>query len=165
MPSFPANPGPATWGGPRPGSFRPLGAPVYVPERASLGEALEAVEWRSRETLAARLFVGFSVGSVPTYSLQDLIDIVREARERDTPDDPSASFIAQRGIYRYRAGDVVEEDGGQVIVIDTQGLPPERFEAQVVGLAEEICRRMRQELVVVELQKNGLVVQTLGVGP
>lgn len=164
MPKIPAYLGLATWSGPRPGSFKPLGRLRVEPDRPTLGEALGSVDWSSDETLSARLFVGFSVGSAPTYDLDDLIAVVRAARSKNGG-DPAATFLAQRGIYRYRSGEVVEEDGGQVIIIDTAGSPRATFENQMVALAEEIAREMKQELVVVEIQKNGVVQQTYGVVP
>lgn len=162
MPAYPCNPGPASWSGPRAGAFRPYGRIAAHPRNGRLAD----VAWESKDTLAARLFVGFSVGAEPRYDLDDLIAIVRAARERQAPDDPSATFLAQRGLYKYKGtGRVVEEDGGQVIVIDTQGLPPAEFERQMVGLAEEIASRLEQEMVVVELQRSGLVEKTIGVVP
>lgn len=159
---IPANLGFTAWGGPQAGFFRPLGRVVWGHRATDLG----AVYFELENTLAARLFVGFSVANEPRWSLDDVILVVREVRERQAPDDPSASFIIQKGIYKYKAtGQVVEEDGAQVVIIDTRGLSYEDFRREIVELGEEIVKRLEQELVVVEIQRDGLVVKTLGVGP
>ncbi len=160
MPRVPCNPGLAHWGGPQPGSFRPQGRVSHH----SRGTPLSAISWTSTSTLAGRIFVGFSVGGTPRYTLDDLIAIVREFREVQAPGDPSATFLAQRGIYKYKStGQIVEEDGGQAIIIDTQDTEENTFKSQMVDIAEAIVVRMKQELVIVEIQRNGLAVMALGV--
>lgn len=117
--------------------------------------------WESAETYSARLFVGFNVGSETVYEMSDLVSLVRQVRERQV-DDPSSSFVYQHGIYKHHSGDVVEEPGAQVIIIN-MGASPEEFAAQMVELAEQICEEMSQEEVVVEIQRNGVVQRVLGV--
>ena len=122
--------------------------------------------WSSDQPIqAARLFVGFSVHDKPTYTLRDLIDLVRAIRTEQTG-DPSASFIAQKGIYAHQQEDlVVEEDGAQVILLNVQGIPAKAFEAQMVDLATQIAEAMQQEEVIVEMQRGGVAQRTIGVGP
>lgn len=155
---IPVKPGSAYWGGKHSGSFRP-----YGPIKRNIPNP---VAWESKDTLSARLFVGFSVGSEPRWSIDDLIEIVKDVREVQSPEDPSGTFLAQKGIYKYRStGKTVEEDGGQVIIIDTQGLEQPVFEDQMVDLAEEIAARLEQEMVVIEIQRRGIVERTIGVMP
>lgn len=166
MPIIPCDLRTAYWSGPCAGSFRPKGEIRHVAVSALASPTLGAEAWRSTDTLSARLFVGFSVGGDPKYDLDDLIPIVREVRTKQAPDDPSATFLLQRGIYKYRrTGEIVEEDGAQVVIIDTLGTDPETFEKQMIELAEEIARRLEQELVVVEIQRRGVVQVTIGVEP
>ena len=117
--------------------------------------------WESADTWSARLFVGFNVGQETVYEMDDLVDLVRRVRERQT-DDPSSSFVYQKGIYKHHSGEVVEEPGAQVILINL-GATPEQFEKQMVELAEAIADEMSQEEVVVELQRNGIVQRVFGV--
>jgi hypothetical protein len=117
--------------------------------------------WESADTYSARLFVGFNVGTETVYEMKDLVALVRQVREKQVG-DPSSSFVYQHGIYKHYSGDVVEEPGAQVVIIN-MGATPERFVEQMVELAEQICAEMSQEEVVVEIQRNGVVQRVLGV--
>jgi len=145
------------------GSFRPNGARSgYGEEGARL--AKNFTRWSSNEMiLAARIFVGFNVGQEPVYTLEDLVEIVKNARWAQTG-DPSSTFIAQRGVYRHEGGEVVEEDGAQVIILNTEEMPYKEFVDQMITLAEAIAERMKQEEVIVEIQRGGITQQVLGVG-
>lgn len=164
MPAIPCNPSRASWSGPNAGSFNPYGK-LDIISYGGPG-TLGAAAWESANSRAARLFVGFSVGQQPRYSMDDLIPIVRDVRLLQAPADPSASFVAQQGIYRYKHdGDIVEEDGAQVIIIAPAGTAGSQFKAEMIALGEEIARKLHQELIVLELQHNGLIEVTIGVVP
>lgn len=147
-----------------PGSFRPNGKLQIVGNRKNL-EANPAA-WESEEgTLAARLFVGFNVGDKPTYTVDDLVSIVRGVRERQFR-SPDSSFLVQKGIYTSRkTGDVVEEDGAQVIILNLYGASAKEFTAEMAELAEAIVHAFHQEEVVVEIQQSGITKKTFGVVP
>ena len=126
--------------------------------------AKNPVRWEAGADIwGARLFVGFNVGRETVYTMEDLIPIVRSVREEQTG-DPSSSFLSQHGIYRHKEGDIVEEPGAQVIIINLTGTTPQQFENQMVALAEEIAEQLHQEEVVVEIQRSGLVQRVFGVG-
>jgi len=153
------------------GVFRwrsPIGGGVFYPRgRLQTGRAnLERALWTSSDTLAARIIVGFNVGDEPTWTIDDLVPIVRRVREAQTG-DPSATFIAQHGIYRHRDPDskIVDEDGAQVLIIDTAGLSEANFEAQMIELAEKIARELKQESVTLEIQRNGITQRVHGIAP
>jgi len=104
--------------------------------------------------------------------MTDLIPLVRAVRTRQTRTgeedkygDPNATFIAQKGVYKHKEPTygVVEEDGAQVIIFATSGETSAIFEARMVALGEEIARQLHQELVIVEIQRNGVVQSTIGV--
>lgn len=154
---LPADTRPAAWSRPngRGASFQPYGRKQwsgYRPNKKS---------WESADTWSARLFVGFNVGTETVYEMHDLVDLVRVVRERQTG-NPSSSFVFQHGIYKHRSGEVIDEPGAQVVIINT-GEEPKVFEDQMVELAERIADNMRQEEVVVELQRNGIVQRVMGV--
>jgi hypothetical protein len=118
--------------------------------------------WDTKTTLAARIFVGFNVGDTPTYKLDDLVKVTSKIRLEQGK--PNASFLAQKGIYQHKDGTgIVTEDSGQIIIIDVWSTPKKAFRAEMIELAETIARRMHQEEVVVELQKNGVTQETIGV--
>jgi hypothetical protein len=164
MPAYPFNPSLFFWNPPHPyspGSFRPQGK---MQAHGDISLTRNPRGWGSKDTLAARIIVGFSVRSTPTYSLDDLVELVAHVRQRQAG-NPSASFVAQRGIYQHHDGETVTEDGAQVFIINMQKLTDEEFTAQMVELAETICRDMEQEEVIVEIQKNGISQETIGVIP
>lgn len=136
-------------------SFHPNGRKTwhgYRPNRMT---------WQSADTYSARLFVGFNVGDETVYDMKDLVAIVREVRELQI-DDPSSSFVYQHGIYKHHDGQVVEEPGAQIIIIN-MGASPTKFAEDMTELAEAIAERMSQEEVVVEIQRNGVVKRVFGV--
>lgn len=121
--------------------------------------------WHSAEApYAARLFVGFSVESVPTYDMDDLIKIVKSVRKRQIG-APDSSFVYQKGVFTHGHGLEVTEDAAQVVILN---LPPHNrprpeFESHMIELAETIREVMEQETVIVEIQKGGVVLTTYGI--
>lgn len=162
MPAFVANPGPFYWNNPRKrnggGMFHPSGPMQRHGAHPNPGL------WSSKTTRAARIIVGFNVGGEPKWTLDDLIPIVKRVRTEQVG-NPSSSFIAQRGVYQHHSGQIVTEDGAQVIIIDTFGTAKQKFERQMVELAEIVCRELQQDEAIVEIQKNGISEKTIGVGP
>lgn len=159
MPSIvlPTDTRPAVWSTPNGiRAFRPQGRKQWSGDYRP-----NKTVWESADTYSARLFVGFNVGPETVYGMNDLVKIVRKVREKQVG-DPSSSFVYQHGIYRHEEGDIVEEPGAQVIIINMDATP-KNFKAQMVSLAETIAREMSQEEVVVEVQRNGVVERVLGV--
>ena len=151
MPAIPIDPRTITWRG---GSFSPSGKTitVNVGRRArknpfdDLGEGM----------FSARFVVGFNVGDEPTWKLGDLVNFVKRDRLKKGA-DPSATFLAQRGIYRHRDGErVVVEDGAQVFILNLSGLSGARFISEMKKLGERITRAFKQESTILEIQKDGV---------
>lgn len=122
--------------------------------------------WRSKgPTYAATLYVGFSVGNKPTWKMPDLVKLVKKVR-RDQVTHPDSTFLYQRGVYTHESdGNVVTEDGGQVILLN---VPPvqrkfSEFRRHVIRLAEIIAKKFKQESVIVTIEKNGVLFETIGV--
>lgn len=163
MPNYPMNLGPASYGGPDPGTFRPHGKVVEI----FVGGELSGVAWRSsgKPVRSARIIVGLSVENRPVWAPKDVIEIVKEVRRRQV-EDPSASFLVQKGIYQYHSTrEIVEEDSVQVAIIDTVGIQAREFDAQMLTLAETLASRLRQETVILEIQSNGVTRKVMGVTP
>lgn len=141
------------------GSFRPGGKIVHTGSREN------PETWSSKSTLAARIFVGFKVGGKVRWKMADLVKIVRAVRTQQSG-DPSSTFLAQTGIYKHsESGVVVTEPGAQVILLDSHGATRRQWEEQILELAEIIAEKLKQESVVVEIQRNGLSLKTFGVAP
>lgn len=162
MPAIRVNPGafyyavPDDGGG---GSFHPRGQLLRVGVRENPSRD------SSKNTLAARLFVGFNVDGEPVWDLDDLIEVVGRIR-LDQGRQPDASFLAQRGVYSHtHTGEVVTEDSAQIILIDMSGQSINDFADEMVDLADQICLEMSQETVIVEIQRNGVTKVTHFVGP
>jgi hypothetical protein len=149
--------------GGRSGSFRPNGKLTTVGDAAL---APNPTSWRAKSPmLAARLFVGFNVGSKPRWHVDDLIRIVKATRKKQGhPQD--ASFLLQKGVYTSRqSGKTVTENGSQVVLLNIDGVSLKAFEAEMLALAEGVAEKLKQEEVIVEIQKGGIAVRTFGVVP
>jgi len=121
--------------------------------------------WRTTEApWAARLFVGFNVGDEPTYSMDDLISLVKAVRKKQRAALDS-TFIYQKGVYTHEDDHgVVTEDGAQVIILNLDpATSKDVFEAQMIELANVIVGEMQQETVIVEMQQGGIVREIIGV--
>jgi len=152
----------------RTGSFHPKGKialvypakgeQVYNPHRNPQG-------WGSASpVMGARMFVGFNVGSKPTWGMNDLIPIVKNVRKKQTG-SADATLLYQKGIYTHKSsGETVTEDGAQIIILNlSEKISLEEFKNQLIELGEVICRELQQEEVVAEIQMGGLVKYTMGI--
>lgn len=157
MPSYNVNAGPIHFHG---GSFRPKGE-LY--DCCGDEDARENPRKTTGAAFSARLFVGFNVGPAATYTIDDLIDLVYA--EREAAGRPFASFLAQRGIYRHDDGSRVVEDGGQVIILATWKTTERAFLNEMTRLGEYLAKEMRQESILLEVQKRGVQIGTWWVTP
>ncbi|MCA9678473.1 MAG: hypothetical protein H6709_19315 [Kofleriaceae bacterium] len=160
MPVLPCNPGPCSWGGPHGGSFWPRGK---LRHQGALPSSTAPIP---DAPLAARLFVGLGDGREPARSTDDLVQIVVRVWAAQVG-EPSPSLVAQEGMYQHgdpSRGRVVEP-GAQIILINTSDLSARDFEQQVVQLAEAVAADLAQPMVIVELQRSGIMQKMIGVAP
>jgi hypothetical protein len=106
--------------------------------------------------LSARLFVGLNVGQKRGYTVDDVVEIVWKVRKKQKRSG-DASILAQKGIYEDRSGKRVTEPSVQIIIIDFSGAAKDVFTSEMEGLAETLCKQMKQETVILEIQKRGVV--------
>ena len=106
--------------------------------------------------LSARLFVGLKVGQRTAYKVDDVIAVVRRVRKRQGK-SADASILAQKGIYEDRSGDLIVEPSVQIVIIDLAGEKKPAFVSDMKKLAEELRRKLKQETVILEIQKSGVV--------
>jgi len=162
---IPANTGFFTWTVPERfggggGSFRPNGKIRFHGNWKNRDSKENPEEWWDAGGLSARFFLGFNVGDKPTYSVDDAIPVVRDELER-LLGNPSSSFITQKGIYKSKiTGNVVEEDGVQIVVFDETGHSNSEWKTKMAELAKTLVREFQQEAVFVQLQKNGQQIST-----
>jgi hypothetical protein len=149
------------------GSFRPRGKLVMVGSAAATNPAKLQEQ---RDVWSARLFVGFNVQGKPTWTIDDLAEVVfaERRRQRRTPD---ASLLMQKGIYQsFQTGQVETEEGAQVIILNLStpsepAVSADVFRKEMIELAEAIARQFNQETVIVEIQRNGISQQVWEVTP
>jgi hypothetical protein len=135
------------------GSFNPTGKICFSNDDR---RRFNPVEWSDEKPLCARLIVGFNVGKVATWSMEDLIALVKEVREKQG-ELPDSTFVYQRGMFTYsESGETTEEEGGQVIIFNFS-VTADVFQAQMVELGEIIARRFEQKSVILEIQRAGIV--------
>ncbi len=164
---IPANLATVYWRNPetgQTGSFRPSG-PIETYTLVNGYEPNPSVmRWRDpgQKMLSARFVVGFNVKSKPTWTVDDLIKVVRSKRSKQHQ-KPDSSFIVQRGIYSG-GRKLVVEDGAQVIVLNIFKVRDRTFVNQMIALADEIAAKLKQDTVLLEIQRGGLVEESMGIG-
>lgn len=146
------------------GFFRPNGRLTL--EGRSNAYVENPAGWSSRQPIyAARIFVGFNVGEKPRWKMGDAVRIVKRIRKAQVG-TPDATFLYQRGLYTSkRDQSVVDEQGAQIIILNLAGSPVKEFRQQMVELGEEIATKLKQEEVIVEIQRGGISKETIGVTP
>jgi hypothetical protein len=146
------------------GSFEPNGRLGLVGERPNLRE--NRTGWSSKTPIyAARIFVGFNVGPKARWTMDDVVRLVKKTRTKQVG-SPDATFLYQRGLYTSKKDDsVVDERGAQIIILNLSGAPLRAFRTQMLDLAEELATKLRQEEVILELQRGGISKETIGVTP
>jgi hypothetical protein len=138
------------------GTFRPTGRLVQVGSYPP-----NPLKDRKRKPLwSARLLVGLNVGKKPKWTIEDIIPVVQEVRLAQVG-DAGASLLLQYGIYTWTdekgRRQTTDEKSAQVIVINYVGVAEKKFEQQMVELGEELARRFKQQVVPIEVQRNGIV--------
>jgi hypothetical protein len=103
--------------------------------------------------------------------MDDVVRIVRRVRKQQVG-DPAATFVLQRGIYTHTAKDdgdrlTVDEKGAQIFLLNTPelGTSVTVFKKQMEDLAEILATDLRQEAVILEIQRGGSTQVTISMGP
>lgn len=146
------------------GRFRPTGEVLLVGDEAAYKRNNREWTDKSGELLAARFFVGFNVGLKPTWSMDDVVALVERTRRKQKA-KPDSTFLAQRGLYTGDAGELVDESGAQIIILNLSGLAAKAFTKQMEELADIIVHELKQERVIVEIQQAGVVKETFSWTP
>lgn len=136
--------------------FKPHGA-ISVVHDATSTIAKEDVSRLSSGGLSARLFVGLNVGQSQKWSVDDVTErvfAIRKSQGRVA----DASILLQQGIYEDFSGKRVVEPSVQIIIIDLMGVSKSDFVADMKSLAEQLRVSLEQEVVILEIQKRGVVV-------
>jgi hypothetical protein len=91
------------------------------------------------------------------YAPDDVVQLVRIKRlEQGKP--PDSSFLMMRGVYTGKLdGAIVTEDSVQVLIVDLWNTSPAKFLAEMKDLTEYLGTQLRQELVILEMQRSGVL--------
>jgi len=114
---------------------------------------------------SARIFVGLEKQHLTTgrvlqkYSVTTLVNIVKRVRVAQVG-DPGASFITQRGLFKSASGRIVPEKSVQVIILSIYGETRKSFKENIAELAETIRGKFDQDMVTVEIQRDGIRQET-----
>lgn len=143
--------------------FIPTGKIMFVSE----GSRNNPDIFRSKETWAARIIVGLSIkGRRRSIPPQSIISYVK-AYCKFAGLDPSSSYLMQKGVYQYSGGGrVVTENSMQIILLNLNAdLHPGIFQMYMEYMAEDMGVDFKQESIVMEIQRNGVVQITIGKSP
>jgi hypothetical protein len=111
------------------------------------------------DTWASRFIVGLSVRKTPYWRIENLIAFIRKYMV-DHKVKEDASFVAQHGVYTHKDGTVVQEESAQIFLINDGTWDGPSFKVFSERLAEYLVKVMLQEMIVVEIQHNGVVTMT-----
>ena len=145
-------------------TFRPnRGAPAEVAlgdgftPNPSYFSANPFEEVEGSDIQSARIIVGLSVDQTARYAPDDVVQLVRIKRlEQGKP--PDSSFLMMRGVYTGKLdGAIVTEDSVQVLIVDLWNTSPAKFLAEMKDLTEYLGTQLRQELVILEMQRSGVL--------
>lgn len=142
------------------GRFNPYGEIALAYPRQN------PVSWTDAGPLySARIFVGFNVDDKPKWTMEDLVKVVKSTRRHQVGIEDH-SILYQHGTYTSKKSRKVnDEKGGQVLVLNLPEYQStlKQFRSQMIKLAENIRTNLRQEEVILELQKNGYRIESVGV--
>jgi hypothetical protein len=144
---------------PEKGRFRPVGRhTVHGPKEHFLSARKQRT---GNRLLSARFLVGFNVHGHPHFTEEDLIKFFVEIRSKQNR-SAGASFLTQRGIWQPLGGRrEPDEQGAQILVLNEDQLDQETFIDEMSALGEELCRKMDQDAIYLDIQKSGVVVESL----
>lgn|SRR5574341_423928 len=137
----------------------------FRPEGRLRSHGTQNVSGRTQRTgtrlLAARFLVGFNVHGKPHWTEDDVIQMFVELREKQGR-SAGASFLTQRGIWQPLGGRrEPDEQGAQILVLNEDELDETTFIDEMASLGEELCRRMDQDAIYLDIQRAGLVIESL----
>jgi hypothetical protein len=164
----------------------------FIPE-GKVYEVGDASQWYTRDhkrnpvaratkeaSQGGRIVVGFNVGIEEKWKMDDIVDIMFDARRQQVLDaiedgdaqphplggDVGMTFLAQRGIWQaVRDTEAYAENGAQIAIMNIIKEKKTRFRQDMIDLAEILARKLSQQAVILEMSKRGAVTETLEIVP
>ncbi len=142
-------------------SFQPEGV-IYF------GDAIRRnppVTWSRPGVCAGRIVLALARNGKRTGTVRDVSAAVA-GLQRSRGQTSTASVASQSGVYEHKSdGKIAVEHGAQVAIISTERTTVARFSKGLVKIAEALAAEFKQEEVLVEVQKDGVVVRHGSVTP
>lgn len=128
----------------------------------------------------ARIILGFNVGIEEKVTIQDVVDLVFKLRRQQVKEaledgeaqphplggDIGATFVAQKGLWQsVKDEQAYPENGVQVAMMNIIQEDPERFIEDMIEIADAMVADFNQNAVLIEISNNGVVDETMEVGP
>jgi len=135
-----------------------------------------------------RIFVGFNVGDIPTWTVGHAATVIEYSvqrwnrrnlgKEKFKPAETSASLILQEGIWDTTPPENilkaekfvdrsamrnVREKSVQVLVLNTDGERPEDFDSRMLNLGGIFSVAFDQEAVYLYMEENGTTYRSVGI--
>jgi len=149
--------------------FEPFGA-LFVSDEDGEFAVENPIRDTFKTTFAARLIMGFhqkgrderktktELERAYKRRFQEAMQLVRDVRKEQTG-SAAASFVAQEGLFTHATGEIVQEKGVQIIIINF-GQGERVFAKQIEALADALREYFHQESILVEIQKNGRTLRS-----
>lgn len=105
------------------------------------------------------------------HSLDEVVELVKNVRIQQTSEseapgdggDPGSTFILQRGLFRHRTGEIIDEESVRIIILHLTDETSDEFREHLLKLAETMCEKFNQDELIVEFQKGGVTEDVVGV--
>lgn len=143
-----------------------------MPRIASMGRS-------KRPSQSAKIIMGFNINGKPGVKLKDVLDTVYDLRREEvemafkegyaTPSveggDIGASFIRQHGIWQSVSDkDAKPEEGVQIVFFNNIEEDAAEFENDMEYIAAELARIFKQDALIVEHMRKGIIEETAIIG-
>lgn len=128
------------------------------------GKRINPLEWESDTTYAARIFIGRKIGNTVAITEKQIIDYIKKIRTAQSGKADS-SYLTQKGIYTMDSGETVREPSLQVVIFYdryTKEKSVTEWKRNIRDLTNRMAIHFRQELIILEFQKNGIVQKVYG---
>lgn len=117
-------------------------------------------------TDSAVMFVGFGKDNQrKVWNIYDLLRVVKETRLSQTG-HYDMTIMYRKGVYIHETnGEQYTQDGVQLLFVNVPPVFRRRavFRKNMMKLAEIICQQFSQDTIIIRLERNGTLQETIGV--
>lgn len=140
---------------------------------------LKSMARSRRPSQSAKIIMGFNINGKPAVRLKDVLSTVYAIRQEEvelafkegyaTPSleggDIGASLIRQHGLWQPVGDkDAKPEEGVQIVFFNNIDEDADEFENDIEYMAGELAKKFKQDAIIVEHMKKGIVKETVVMG-